>query len=731
VTVFVGNLEYSATDREIRNLFSNYGTVVDCFIPVERDTGRRRGFAFVTLSSNEDETEAISDLDGRMFLGRPLRVNLKNRNDAPPQRPNALPLTNPNGGLNHAIHSGKNIADDVPMEYRAQYKGRCQRHFVCKKPKNAIEWLDSQAYVREWLAAIAPSHPYSRQKWQQSSAQQGSTQAEQTSKPFILFHEVEINWRLISNSGIDEGFIRPVIGPGGWPLIPGSSIKGLFRRACTSQEDQKKWCGMVSKDKEITAGILRFHGAWPIDADWGETMLDLTHPQCKWQVGFNNGGEAHNAIAVVSLLHPTLIVAISSSEPLSKEEWDRVQFILESALAKGLGGRTAAGYGLPTASLAQASQSANTALLSIGLQGQGPASKLLDGTTEVRPTMFRGSIRSMALRLFGGLTDANNAEDSVNRLFGGFGKRGSVYGPLSCYFINSTDPIFERRGDTTACKYEGRLVWRLTSAGQQFSPQQIDQLRDLLTYLHALVMALGGFGPGWRRPGHSFFLKGYTTRHIGCHWQWLNPHDFAAYIPSDAPALKTLIVDARKCAAKWLGVPEESMDSSSAPWREVIHPSRMMIWYREMPNRERCASIKWTHQPTKDVLEHPPQGSMARNHRKPTDLRNTDLGGLSWVPNTNPNINKRGFWTMKVGRIWIKMLPMPDNTQIEASDYAYLEAFPSNGHYLEILTCFPVLSGPDRSPLHRQFANAMDNGGNCGFTRLWPEIGQEALRAQR
>jgi hypothetical protein len=85
---------------------------------------------------------------------------------------------------------------------------------------------------------------------------------------------------------------------------------------------------------------------------------------------------------------------------------------------------------------------------------------------------------------------------------------------------------------------------------------------------------------------------------------------------------------------------------------------------------------------------------------------------------------------MKVGRIWIKMLPMPDNTQIEASDYAYLEAFPSNGHYLEILTCFPVLSGPDPSPLHRQFANAMDNGGNCGFTRLWPEIGQEALRAQ-
>ena len=77
MTVFVGNLGYSATESEIRNLFSNYGTVIDCFIPVERDTGRRRGFAFVTLSSNEDETEAISDLDGRMFLGRPLRVNLK------------------------------------------------------------------------------------------------------------------------------------------------------------------------------------------------------------------------------------------------------------------------------------------------------------------------------------------------------------------------------------------------------------------------------------------------------------------------------------------------------------------------------------------------------------------------------------------------------------------------------------------------------------------------------
>jgi len=53
--------------------------------------------------------------------------------------------------------------------------------------------------------------------------------------------------------------------------------------------------------------------------------------------------------------------------------------------------------------------------------------------------------------------------------------------------------------------------------------------------------------------------------------------------------------------------------------------------------------------------------------------------------------------------------------------YACLEAFPSEGAYLEVVTCFPLLSGPNPFASHKQFTQGMDNGGNCGFKRIWGE----------
>ena len=73
--LFVGNLPYSATEAEVRELFDEYGAVVDLHIPLDRDTGRPRGFAFVTLSSREFGEAAVQGLDGQDFGGRPLRIS--------------------------------------------------------------------------------------------------------------------------------------------------------------------------------------------------------------------------------------------------------------------------------------------------------------------------------------------------------------------------------------------------------------------------------------------------------------------------------------------------------------------------------------------------------------------------------------------------------------------------------------------------------------------------------
>ncbi|MFO7156973.1 MAG: RNA-binding protein [Pseudomonadota bacterium] len=73
--LYCGNLPYSATEEEVREIFSEGGrTVVDIHIVLDRDTGRPRGFAFVEMSTDEEAAQAIEELDGRIFQGRALGV---------------------------------------------------------------------------------------------------------------------------------------------------------------------------------------------------------------------------------------------------------------------------------------------------------------------------------------------------------------------------------------------------------------------------------------------------------------------------------------------------------------------------------------------------------------------------------------------------------------------------------------------------------------------------------
>ena len=72
--IYVGNLSFSATEAEVSELFAQYGEVVSCALPTDRETGRPRGFGFVEMS-NEDAKKAIQALDGKDFGGRSLRVN--------------------------------------------------------------------------------------------------------------------------------------------------------------------------------------------------------------------------------------------------------------------------------------------------------------------------------------------------------------------------------------------------------------------------------------------------------------------------------------------------------------------------------------------------------------------------------------------------------------------------------------------------------------------------------
>lgn len=73
--IFVGNLDFGATEDTIRSLFEAYGTVERVSLMTDRDTGRSRGFAFVEMTDSEEADRAITALNGSNVGGRALNVN--------------------------------------------------------------------------------------------------------------------------------------------------------------------------------------------------------------------------------------------------------------------------------------------------------------------------------------------------------------------------------------------------------------------------------------------------------------------------------------------------------------------------------------------------------------------------------------------------------------------------------------------------------------------------------
>lgn len=73
--MYIGNLSFDTTKQDLETLFSEYGAVTDVHLPTDRESGRPRGFAFVTMDSKEGMNKAIAGVDGTDVGGRSLKVN--------------------------------------------------------------------------------------------------------------------------------------------------------------------------------------------------------------------------------------------------------------------------------------------------------------------------------------------------------------------------------------------------------------------------------------------------------------------------------------------------------------------------------------------------------------------------------------------------------------------------------------------------------------------------------
>jgi CRISPR-associated protein Cmr6 len=541
----------------------------------------------------------------------------------------------------------------IPRLFRSQIPGRCQLQFIDDGEHDAIEWID------EW-----------------KSAAYSLANRPEPEIPDTRSQEYQISWRFVTNGGQDDSTIRPALGKFGIPVYPGSSMKGAFRRAC-SPEQIDRYCGRHLAGGDCEPGILRFHGGYPVDDRWKENLLDIVHPQQDWQVKSHK--KSSGAFCQISLDRPELKFTISSSEPLSEEEWETVWKLWEAALDVGIGSRVSAGYGRVTTKLKPAFYSAN-------IHGEGAAAKLLDGSGEFRPNIFKAAVRGHALRIFGGLTTAENAEQAVDELFGGIAKDNTAVGLLGINFVNRRPPLIEPfgSGDWQVPSYEvaGELSWTLTA---ELSELERQKLLVLIRGLVRFAMIFGGFGKSWRRVDHRRFLSSYNTGPrskplIGCHWKWEERSLTGNYAIRKIEQMKKFIDDLRTNASNWLQVRDILPSNTPAKWQETWHPGHVQVWARKAADDGDSSAIHWFH----------------KEYRKGISIARSELTG------------EMG----KVGHIWHRMYPIAN--LLASSKDPTKKIAKETSSFLEILTIFPDKNILQCQPFLKFLAEEQS-----GFTKVW------------
>jgi CRISPR-associated protein Cmr6 len=449
----------------------------------------------------------------------------------------------------------------IPMMYRAQVSGRCSLQFAGDN-KDLEQWRE------EWIYPNAKNN--NQPRYQRREPQLGLDGK-------IYRIKIQFPFRLSSNCGQDS-ILRPVLGKNGIPIIPGSSIKGLFRRACSPQQ-ATKYCG---DDKELNPGSLRFHGAYPI-GDWAGTkevttrrrgenisetryrLVDVIHPQQLRQV---EGEASPKALAMISLYQPTLIFELSSTDPEVK--WEEVETLLTQAVQNGVGGKTSTGYGLG-GHLQNQSPSLPSYPLNVSLKGIGVSPLLRSDEPEFRPNLFKATLRGHVRRLLGGVCQNERAIKQVeNSFFGSSEAPGIVQ-----IFWEPRIEIYNTKDSNATYETEGVLHINASQTDLRF-----------IEWILKFAFIMGGFGKSWRRVFHKKFYSEYVKRrgiHIGCHWECPDPNWID--IKTSADLQKFLENLYLVCCERLGSRPPQAMN-----WRESWHPKRVAV-YSKLVNRSEIVEL--------------------------------------------------------------------------------------------------------------------------------------------
>ena len=150
MSIFVGNLPFRAEREDVLQLFAPFGEVMNCSLPLERDTGRKRGFAFVEMADEALETAAIEALQGTEMMGRPLRINKAEPRSNTPRRNNNYGSSrgggyggSNNGGYSGGGYGGSNNGGYSGGGYGGSNNGYNEQNVnFNSRPSGAKDWED-------------------------------------------------------------------------------------------------------------------------------------------------------------------------------------------------------------------------------------------------------------------------------------------------------------------------------------------------------------------------------------------------------------------------------------------------------------------------------------------------------------------------------------------------------------------------------------------------------------
>ncbi|MBE9138183.1 RAMP superfamily protein [Nodosilinea sp. LEGE 07088] len=293
--------------------------------------------------------------------------------------------------------------------------------------------------------------------------------------------------------------------------IPASSIRGMVKAWAKQRPGLKsrvnELLGYSNHSGQIFTGKVAFLDAWPTEAT--QLKRDIVNPQEKFQV-YHDPEQQGKPLPFYTLGNGnrpiTVIVAIQGirgsnvTEQEIEEAWSWVQ---QALTAHGIGGRTASGYGAvesPEGSTEMSSvypgyavQDLNFTLYSQG--SAGPETKVM----ELRPSHWRGWLRSWMLRCFLGLMNESNAQKIVGKLMGSLEAND---GQSQAGVVRLRQSLRDNQPIRTTTRPEF-YIWQ----GQLSLAAPEDILQEIVLPVVRFAISVGGVGRGWRRPLHIFQMK--------------------------------------------------------------------------------------------------------------------------------------------------------------------------------------------------------------------------------